>query len=234
MWGFLSYATILDGLAWLADYNVNKQHCCARNNGRTLLWIWRGDIKGTWNELVSWVRERVEVGRDSERYGGRWRHPIVGAGKWRVDDVYAEVPLWSASGPIALDCPDVCLEAFWLQEWEWVLEDCHKRSCWKNSIGVSVLRPCGSDVYVCSKSFRLCLTVVYDFLECNKVPSWIEPRVRYNMNWWVSVFLSERTSSLVRDFGRFATLDWSFTWPIREVCRWQWPAKDFWNSAEGL
>jgi hypothetical protein len=52
--------------------------------------------------------------------------------------------------------------------------DCHKRPCWKNSIGVSVPRPCGSDVYVCSRSFRLCLTVVYWLLECNKVPSWIE------------------------------------------------------------
>jgi hypothetical protein len=31
----------------------------------------------------------------------------------------------------------------------------------KNSIGVSVPRPCGSDVYVCSESCRLCLTVVY-------------------------------------------------------------------------
>jgi hypothetical protein len=73
-----------------------------------------------------------------------------------------------------MDCPDVCLEAFWLQEWEWVLEDCHKRSRWKNSIGVSVPRPCGSDVYVCSKSFWLCLTVVYWLLGYNKVPSWIE------------------------------------------------------------
>jgi hypothetical protein len=26
---------------------------------------------GAWNELVSVVRERIEVGRDSERYGGR-------------------------------------------------------------------------------------------------------------------------------------------------------------------
>jgi hypothetical protein len=60
-----------------------------------------------------------------------------------------------------MDCPDVCLEAFLLQEWERMLEDCHKRSCWKNSIGVSVTRPCGSDVYVCPKSFRPCLTVVY-------------------------------------------------------------------------
>jgi hypothetical protein len=74
-----------------------------------------------------------------------------------------------------MDCPDVCLEALWLQEWEWVLEDCHKRSCWKNSIGVCVPRPCGSDVYVYSKSCRLCLTVVYWLLECNKVPSRIEP-----------------------------------------------------------
>jgi hypothetical protein len=73
-----------------------------------------------------------------------------------------------------MDCPYLCLEAFWLQEWERVLEDCHKRSCWKNSIGVGVPRPCGSDVYVCSRSCRLCLTVVYWLLECNKVPSWIE------------------------------------------------------------
>jgi hypothetical protein len=28
--------------------------------------------------------------------------------------------------------------------------------------------------HVCSRSFRLCLTVVYWLLECNKVPSWIE------------------------------------------------------------
>jgi hypothetical protein len=69
-----------------------------------------------------------------------------------------------------MDCPDVCLEAFWLQEWEWVLEDCHKRSCWKNCIGMSVPRPCGLDVYVCLKSCRLCLTVVYWLLESNKVP----------------------------------------------------------------
>jgi hypothetical protein len=76
-----------------------------------------------------------------------------------------------------MDCPDVCLKTLWLQEWEWVLEDCHNRYCWKNSIGVSVPKPCGSEVYVCSKSFWLCLTVVYLLLECNKVTSW----VRYNM-----------------------------------------------------
>jgi hypothetical protein len=69
---------------------------------------------------------------------------------------------------------DMGLEAFWLQEWEWVLEVRHKKSCRKNSIGVGVPRPYRSDMYVCSKSFRLCLTVVYWLLECNKVPSWIE------------------------------------------------------------
>jgi hypothetical protein len=74
-----------------------------------------------------------------------------------------------------MDCPDVCLEALWLQEWAWVLEYCHKRSCWKNSIGVSVPGPYRSDVYVCSKSCWLYLTVVYWLLECNKVPLWIEP-----------------------------------------------------------
>jgi hypothetical protein len=59
-----------------------------------------------------------------------------------------------------MDCPDVCLETFCLQEREFVLEDCHKRSRWKNSIGVSVPRLYGLDVYVCWKSCWLCLTVV--------------------------------------------------------------------------
>jgi hypothetical protein len=67
------------------------------------------------------------------------------------DGLYAEVPLWCASGLIARRVFGSFLNG----------SDCHKRSCWKNSIGVSVLRPCGSDVYVCLKSFRLCLTVVY-------------------------------------------------------------------------
>jgi hypothetical protein len=128
-------------------------------------------------------------------YGGRWRHSIVGAGKWQASDgLYAEVPLWCASGPIARWWIDlVCLEASWLQEWEWMLEDSHKRSCWKNSIGVSVPRPWGSGVYVCSKSCWLCLTVVCWLLGCNKVPSWIEPRVRYNILWNWDLILSFKT-----------------------------------------
>jgi hypothetical protein len=88
-----------------------------------------------------------------------------------------------------MDSPDVCLKAFWLQEWEWVLEDCDKRSCWKNSIGVGVPRPCGSDVYVCSKNCRLCLTVVYWLLECNKVTSRIEQPEYVT----IIIFRSERT-----------------------------------------
>jgi hypothetical protein len=74
--------------------------------------------------------------------------------------------LWCASEPIARRwIVPTCV-------WKQVLEDCHKRSCWKNSIGVSVPVPYRSDVYVCSKSCWLCLTVVYWLLECNKVPSW--------------------------------------------------------------
>jgi hypothetical protein len=75
------------------------------------------------------------------------------------DGLYAEMPLRCASGPIARRwVAPTCI---------WKLSDCkngsdcHKRSCWKNSIEVGVPRPCGSDVYVCSKSCWLCLTVVY-------------------------------------------------------------------------
>jgi hypothetical protein len=51
---------------------------------------------------VSVVRERVEVGRmHVSLYGGQRRYSIFEAGKWQVNDVYAEVPLWCASGPIA-------------------------------------------------------------------------------------------------------------------------------------
>jgi hypothetical protein len=56
--------------------------------------------------------------------GGRRRHPIVGAGKWRVNDVYAEVPLWSASGQIA--------RRWIVPTCVWKLSDCKKGSeCWK-------------------------------------------------------------------------------------------------------
>jgi hypothetical protein len=91
-------------LAWLTNNNVNKQHCYARNNKTHATMVFGILLKSSvvWESFEwSWVREWVEVGCDSEHYGGRWRHLIVGAGKWRVNDVYAEVPLWSATGPIA-------------------------------------------------------------------------------------------------------------------------------------
>jgi hypothetical protein len=57
-------------------------------------------------------------------YGGRRRYSIVGAGKWQVNDVYAEVPLWCASGPIARRwIVPTCI---------WKLYDCKNGSeCWK-------------------------------------------------------------------------------------------------------
>jgi hypothetical protein len=54
-----------------------------------------------------------------------WRHPIVGAGKWQVNDgLYDEVPLWCASGPIS---------RWWIvPTCVWKLYDCKNGSeCWK-------------------------------------------------------------------------------------------------------
>jgi hypothetical protein len=77
------------------------------------------------------------------------------------DGLLAEVLLWCASGPIA--------RRWIVSTCVWRLSDCKNvSSCWKIAtrdpvarMGVSVPRPCWSDVYVCSKSCRLCLTVVY-------------------------------------------------------------------------
>jgi hypothetical protein len=46
------------------------------------------------------------------------------------------------------------------------VEDYHKRSCCKNSIGVSVPRPCGSDLYL--RVFEAFLTVFI----CNVFTFW--------------------------------------------------------------
>jgi hypothetical protein len=71
---------------------------------------------------------------------------------WQVSDgLNAEVPLWCASGPIARQW--IVLTCVWYLSDCKNGSDCHKRSCWKNSIRVSVPRPYRSDVYVCSKSF---------------------------------------------------------------------------------
>jgi hypothetical protein len=50
---------------------------------------------------------------------------IVGAGKWQVNDgLYAEVPLWCASGPIA--------RRWIVATCVWKLSDCKNGSeCWK-------------------------------------------------------------------------------------------------------
>jgi hypothetical protein len=61
------------------------------------------------------------------------------------DGVYAEVPLWCASGPIARRW--IVPTCIWKFSDCKNGSDCHKRSCWKNSIGVSVPRPYRSDVY---------------------------------------------------------------------------------------
>jgi hypothetical protein len=109
---------------------------------------------------------------------GTWVYTVDGEDirSWGLDQasdgLYAEVLLWCASEPIARRW--IVPTCIWKLSDYKNGSDCHKRSCWKNPIGVSVPRPHWSDVYVCSKSCRLCLTVVYWLLECNKVPSWIE------------------------------------------------------------
>jgi hypothetical protein len=82
---------------------------------------------------------------------------IRSSGLVQVNDVYAEVPLWCTSGSIARRwiVPTCVWKLSDCTNWKRVLEDCHKRSSWKNSIGVGVPRPYRSDVYVCSKSCRL-------------------------------------------------------------------------------
>jgi hypothetical protein len=83
------------------------------------------------------------------------------------DGLYAEVPLWCASGPIARRWIDlVCLEAsVGRLPQEVLLEGFYRSECSEavqvGRVSVSVPRPYRSDVYMCSKSCRLCLTVVY-------------------------------------------------------------------------
>jgi hypothetical protein len=77
-------------------------------------------------------------------------------------------------------------EFYWHRVWFWDRTSQDVRvylatdSCWFEE-WFSVPVPYRSDVYVCSKSCWLCLTVVCWLLECNKVPSWIEPWVCYNI-----------------------------------------------------
>jgi hypothetical protein len=67
----------------------------------------------------------IVIWESGDRLGCEWtaRKSIVGAGKWRVNDVYAEVPLWSASGPIARQwIVPTCV---------WKPSDCKNCECWK-------------------------------------------------------------------------------------------------------
>jgi hypothetical protein len=91
------------------------------------------------------------------------------------DGLYAEVPCKRTDSP-TMDCPDVCLEAFWPQELQWMIEDTHKRSRWKNSIGVgmSVPRPCGSNVYVCSNIKKCFKEIAF------KIVDWIYLIISYS------------------------------------------------------
>jgi hypothetical protein len=59
------------------------------------------------------------------------------------DGLYAEVPLWCASGPIARRwiAPTCVWKLYDCKKGGGVLEDCHKRSCWKNPIGMSAPGP---------------------------------------------------------------------------------------------
>jgi hypothetical protein len=108
IWGFLRYATIIGGLASLSSNNVISSIVTLATIRHMLLWYFGILLKS------SVVRESFE-----------WRHPIVEAGKWQVNDgLYAEVPLWCASGPIARRwIVPTCI---------WKLSDCKNRSeCWK-------------------------------------------------------------------------------------------------------
>jgi hypothetical protein len=103
---------------------------CIRNFNWYSSRVWRSVGCGR----VYLAADSFEVGRLSSYwklweehvslYGGRWRHLIVGAGKWRVNDVYAEVLLWSASGPMT---------RWWIvPTCVWKLSDCKNGSeCWK-------------------------------------------------------------------------------------------------------
>jgi hypothetical protein len=128
-------------LASLAVNNVNKQHCYTRNNRQAfprsqdccfrtstdISCVFFGNRSST-DVCVClaadsfWLEDWVHIGKKREEhmslFRGRWRHSIVGAGKWQVNDgLYAEVPLWCASGG---------------PTFVWRLSDCKNGSeCWK-------------------------------------------------------------------------------------------------------
>jgi hypothetical protein len=153
---------MLGGLSFIVVQQCNQQHCYTRNNRllltspvcleiareQTCVCIWVWTPFGWKTKFISGNCER-----------GTWVFTMDGgdsrsSGLMQVSDgLYAEVLLWCASGPVAQRVFGSFLTA---------------------RMGVSVPRPYRLDVYVCSKSCWLCLTVVCWLLECSKVPSWIE------------------------------------------------------------
>jgi hypothetical protein len=141
---------------WLADNSVDKQHCCAHNNGRAFLWLrdccirnyywyrqsvcwnpleWRCGLRivrvqtclcvGPWTPF-GWKIKFVSG--NSER--STWVYTVDGevirsSGIEQASDgLYAEVPLWCASGPIA--------RRWIVPTCVWKLSDCKNGSvCWK-------------------------------------------------------------------------------------------------------
>jgi hypothetical protein len=75
------------------------------------------------------------------------------------DGLYAEMPLWCAIGPIAHY--RLSRHVFGSLMTARMGVSVGRLPQEKNSIGMSVPVPYRSDVYVCSKSCWLCLTVVY-------------------------------------------------------------------------
>jgi hypothetical protein len=123
-----------------------------------------------------WLEDWVRIGKLRERSTRVYTvddEDIRSSGLVQVNDgLHAEVPLWCASEPIARRrIGPVCLEALWLQEWEWlpqevVLEEFYRSEC-SGTVRVGRVRVFEGLLAV----FNSC---VLNF-ECNKVPSWIEP-----------------------------------------------------------
>jgi hypothetical protein len=94
IWGFLRYATIIGGLASLSSNNVTRSIATLATIRHMLLWYFGILLKSS----VVW--ELFEDRRACES-----RLEITGWGRVYLaadnDGLYAEVPLWCASGPIA-------------------------------------------------------------------------------------------------------------------------------------
>jgi hypothetical protein len=165
----------------VADNNVNKQHCYTRNNIQAFPWLWDGCLRtsmdiqcgleftrvqtwlcvGLWTPF-SWKTKFVSGNCERSTWvytvdsEDIWSSGLVN-GRLIMDMRQGAVVVCKWTDNLTMDCPDVCLEAFWLQEWEWVLEDCHKRSCWKNSIGELVFQDRTGRMCTCVRRVSDCV-----------------------------------------------------------------------------